>query len=519
MGKKFIGISYGIALLIAGVIYFSGIDFSSYSGEFFMYLVLGFIILPPIAALLFKIGKGILSSKSKGESELETDSERKPQSEGEPEVPRSKIVDGDLWIYNSGRDLYCCANCGHPAWQFGDAILITCADLKECPKCHSRSAATELEELEDELLNEEESREPSSEAESAPVRFTPRPPRIDPNDVENTKIRIPGGEFIMGSTTNQVLNFFMNSGGLLGTFHFDSERPQHTVQLDEFEIDKYPVTCMQYREFCRQTGHAPPEYWGGGEPPESLRSHPVVEVTLMDAMAYAQWAGGRIPYETEWEKAARGDDGRIYPWGDEFDEERLNIDGGQPARVDRFPGGASPYGCMDMVGNVFQWTRDVLVPYPEYSPEEWWDEKGPIHLTHVDGSGNVRTDPVFIPSESVIRGGGFRTVRGLCRCASRASLAAGGKLPDVGFRCVYGPDPSAKALELVNQENFQSAIPHIEKALTASPVHAGILYNAAVCYFKTGQTQKAIEHLETIMEHWPDDSEAEQFLDYCRQNL
>ena len=108
------------------------------------------------------------------------------------------------------------------------------------------------------------------------------------------------------------------------------------------------------------TGHEPPSHWGGKAPPDELRDHPVVYVSWRDCVAYAEWAGVRLLTEQEWEKAARGIDGRVYPWGDEFDSARCNTyeSGiGATTPVGRYsPGGDSPCGCADMAGNVWEWT-------------------------------------------------------------------------------------------------------------------------------------------------------------------
>lgn len=197
--------------------------------------------------------------------------------------------------------------------------------------------------------------------------------------VGSIMILIPAGKFTMGSNDNELFN----------------SKPIHTVYLDDYCIDKYEVTVGQFRKFVEATGYkTETEISGGGfilpgptweqkvgpiwhdpffstwvdtgskwwvrKADVNWRSqgddHPVVFVSWNDAKAYATWAGERLPTEAEWEKAARGLDGRKYPWGNTWDENKCNI--GCIGPVGSFPQGASPYGLMDMFGNVFEWCQD-----------------------------------------------------------------------------------------------------------------------------------------------------------------
>jgi formylglycine-generating enzyme required for sulfatase activity len=158
-------------------------------------------------------------------------------------------------------------------------------------------------------------------------------------------VAIPAGEFIMGEGDEQ-----------------------HRVFVDAFKISKYPVTNMQYQTFVAATGHRAPGHWSEGAYPPNKANHPVVNVSWDDAVAYCQWlseATGkecRLPTEAEWEKAAGWDAEqgvkRTYPWGDEFDVSLCNMAEsgiGDTTPVGVYPGGASPYGVMDMAGNVWEW--------------------------------------------------------------------------------------------------------------------------------------------------------------------
>ena len=144
---------------------------------------------------------------------------------------------------------------------------------------------------------------------------------------------------------------------------FKSGYDQQEVELPAYRLSKYPVTNQQYLEFVATTGYKSQGSWSvpeGGRYPggeESPRDHPVVNVTFYDAQAFCQWAGVRLPKEAEWEKGARGTDGRKYPWGNEWRPDLLNYDGSGTTPVQEFEkkGNVSPYGAVDMVGNVLEW--------------------------------------------------------------------------------------------------------------------------------------------------------------------
>jgi formylglycine-generating enzyme required for sulfatase activity/energy-coupling factor transporter ATP-binding protein EcfA2 len=174
-------------------------------------------------------------------------------------------------------------------------------------------------------------------------------------------IRIPAGEFSMGSE------------------RYGQGKTRHQVHLDEYWIARVPVTNAQYFLFVQATGHRAPAHWADDRPPKPLESHPVVRVDWHDAVAYCRWLSqvtGKpitLPSEAEWEKAARGNkDGRQYPWGDTFDRFRCNTSElglGTTTPVGIFPNGASPYGVLDMSGNVWEWTRSLFKAYP-YRPDD-----------------------------------------------------------------------------------------------------------------------------------------------------
>jgi formylglycine-generating enzyme required for sulfatase activity len=237
---------------------------------------------------------------------------------------------------------------------------------------------------------------------------TPPPPdntRVNPIDGAEM-VRVPAGEFRMGSAASEG---------------WGSERPQHTVYLDGYWIYKYEVTVKQYRAFCAATGHAFPTdtpSWGWQD------THPIMHVTWFDAQAYAAWAHAALPTEAQWEKAARGTDARMYPWGNDYDPNKLaqsgNSTGTQP--VGSFPAGASPYGALDMAGNVWEWCADWFAPeYYADSPSR--NPTGPE-------SGAFR----------VLRGGSWHYLSDTSvRCAARNNNDPYGHWDGDGFRCAVAP--------------------------------------------------------------------------------
>jgi formylglycine-generating enzyme required for sulfatase activity len=198
-------------------------------------------------------------------------------------------------------------------------------------------------------------------------------PKIDPQPNTPTPVvvvippgmvLVPGGEFSMGrdGITDNRLQF---------------EKPAHTVTVDPFFMDLTEVTNEQYQKFVDQTGHPPPPIWQGNHFPDGANTLPVTDVTWEDAKAYAQWAGDgkRLPTEAEWEFAARGTDGRIYPWGPEWLANVSNTknDQGKMVLVKQFPKGVSKAGLFDMSGNAWEWTDSEFKEYPggpAYAPPE-----------------------------------------------------------------------------------------------------------------------------------------------------
>ena len=160
-------------------------------------------------------------------------------------------------------------------------------------------------------------------------------------------VYVPGGDFLMGSDDAEVLS-----------------RPAHFVTVRPFFIDRTEVTNEQYRRFVEATGYDPPATWKDGAFPPGDEGMPVTGVTWYDAAAYAAWAGKRLPTETEWEFAARGADGRKYPWGNDWDPSLANVEGRSNGLALSGGSAASPLGIHDMAGNAWEWTASDARAYP-----------------------------------------------------------------------------------------------------------------------------------------------------------
>lgn len=173
-------------------------------------------------------------------------------------------------------------------------------------------------------------------------------------------VLVPAGEFQMGTDDRDRSDFNQRDNVPLVN---NDARPRHSPTTGAFYLDKTEVTNAQYLQFCEQTQLKVPPHWKSGRFPPDEADFPVVRVTWFEANAYAKWAGKRLPTETEWEKAARGTDARLYPWGNDWDKSRLVWDDG-PRKIGSLAEGASPFGALDMAGNVAEWTSSWLDAYP-----------------------------------------------------------------------------------------------------------------------------------------------------------
>jgi formylglycine-generating enzyme required for sulfatase activity len=229
--------------------------------------------------------------------------------------------------------------------------------------------------------------------------------------VEHDWVDVPAGEVLLGTDPPR------HPGGF-----FPGEEPRHAVEVACFELGLTPVTNEQYASFVAATGHAAPLHWRDGAVPAGLGDHPVTCVSWHDARAFCAWAGGRLPTEAEWERAARGDGDRPYPWGTAQPDERLATFGRGTKRrsttpVGAHPLGAGPFGGQDLAGNVWEWASSAHRPYP-YRGD--------------DG----REDPAS-PEERVLRGGSYASPGAAwLRCAFRSKSHPTRRQSHVGFRVV-----------------------------------------------------------------------------------
>lgn len=228
-----------------------------------------------------------------------------------------------------------------------------------------------------------------------PVNVNPNPPP--------GMLYVPGGQFTMGNDLGD-----------------EFEKPAHKVTVPAFFIDRNEVTCGEYEKFVKATNHPQPPGWDKRSCVAGSDKTPVTRVDWYDAAAYAQWAGKRLPTEEEWEFAARGNDNRKYPWGNDWKPGSANAENASQGltEVDRFKG-ASPYGAIGMVGNAWEWTASKLVAYPG----------GRIPSQELsDGKTDLR----------VIRGGSWQSDRTSATTTYRWgwSASGGNDYSNTGFRCV-----------------------------------------------------------------------------------
>ncbi|MGH8179276.1 MAG: formylglycine-generating enzyme family protein [Steroidobacter sp.] len=183
-------------------------------------------------------------------------------------------------------------------------------------------------------------------------------------------VTIPAGEFDFNVAGIEIEGYTWNGLDFQYPWENSARRSHlHRMRLASFHIDKYPVTNADYRQFIDASGYRPNDAhnflrdWENGSPRSGWENKPVTWVSIEDARAYAAWAGKRLPHEWEWQYAAQGGDGRLYPWGDDWNTANMPQQSRArempiPADVDAHPQGASPFGVMDLVGNVWQWTDE-----------------------------------------------------------------------------------------------------------------------------------------------------------------
>ena len=257
-------------------------------------------------------------------------------------------------------------------------------------------------------------------------------------------VLIPAGEFTMGSDKKS------------DRLAYRSEMPQRRVYLDAFEIGKYEVTALEYLKFVLATNRSPQLDWryDGGNFQEAMAHHPIMHVTWYEADAYCKWAGQRLPTEAEWEKAARGTEGRLYPWGNEYagptraNFGRTGLSGpvrDRPERlllyppiisVDKYGNAVSPYGLYQTIGNVAEWVADWYdLDYYKTAPDR--DPRGPETGT-----------------QKAFRGGGWMDSTTTMRVAMRNGTDPSTKINWLGFRCAKSVNEELHSAVSYQQEKM-----------------------------------------------------------------
>ncbi|MEK6590045.1 MAG: formylglycine-generating enzyme family protein [Nitrospinota bacterium] len=291
-------------------------------------------------------------------------------------------------------------------------------------------------------------------------------------DIPEDMVLIPKGLFLMGSTKEDI-DTLLASNPNIEISRLDNEIPQREVYLSDYLIDTYPVTNAKYKKFIESGAYNQEALWSeagwqyisqknplGNKDLDNILNGepdcPVVNVSWYEAEAFAKWAGKRLPTEAEWEKAARGTDGRMYPWGNTFDKSLLNCSEAMIKKttpVTKYPQGQSVYGCFDMAGNVWEWTADWYdSKYYSHAPDR--DPQGPTVAEEKPYFGRPENVGMSIyelePSEAknillsaskVLRGGSWNGA-GIVhvRCSNRDYDEPTFKNDTIGFRC-------AKSLE------------------------------------------------------------------------
>ncbi len=244
-------------------------------------------------------------------------------------------------------------------------------------------------------------------------------------------VEIPAGPFVMGSDPERDPLAYENE-------RWSRTAAQGEMELPTFYIGRFEVTVAQFEAFLASSTHRPLGAPGLDRPPD----HPVTGVSWPDALAYAEWLQGQLatseetpapvrqrlengwkvtlPTEVQWEKAARGSDGRVFPWGDAPRPDRANLRGQGTLPVGSFPCPECPYPVSDMSGNVWEWTRSPLQPYP-YSES--------------DDAATITADALW-----VMRGGAFNDSEQNARTATRGGADPGARRPFLGFRVVLTPE-------------------------------------------------------------------------------
>ncbi|MCK4283843.1 MAG: SUMF1/EgtB/PvdO family nonheme iron enzyme, partial [Candidatus Brocadiae bacterium] len=268
-------------------------------------------------------------------------------------------------------------------------------------------------------------------------------------DAPDGMVYVPEGRFWMGTDMSGIEEI-LDSAGLLDVlgsqlgvedmeqialiYGILNETPKHLARTEAFYVDTTEVTNEQYKQYLDATGNPPPSHWRDGTYAQGEGSLPMVNISFDEAHAYAAWRGARLPTEAEWEKAARGVSGRTFPWGEVFTQERchhMRTQDTGPAAVGSYPTWSSPYGCLDMIGNVHEWTSAAFAAYPGSKAEDVPEE---ARKQVVRGGAWYQQEIAPIPA----------------RCASRYPMDPTAPNMATGFRCVRDISEPAAATSGAN---------------------------------------------------------------------
>lgn len=283
------------------------------------------------------------------------------------------------------------------------------------------------------------------ESSKQPSLWTPldEAERLGAMEVPGGMVLVPAGSFLMGSDPRKD-----RAAG-------PQEQPQHEVYLDPFRIDRFEVSNVEYLRFVLGTGADWPKFWRENPFHEKAALHPVINVSWHEADAFCRWAGKRLPTEAEWEKAARGGDGRIFPWGNEpagWIKSNIAHPGSKRgfkypplANINRYDKGASPYGVYQMAGNVSEWVSD------------WFDPEYYRHGHDKNPQGPTTGDL------KVFRGGSWNEDPEVARSAGR-----NGGLPDresylTGFRCAKSGDDDSGEASIIDHDSAVQKVMQFSK--------------------------------------------------------
>lgn len=252
---------------------------------------------------------------------------------------------------------------------------------------------------------------------------------------------IPGGQVFIGTDPAKVTEYGQNDPTQMADVL--AETPRHAATVESFFIDTTEVTNLQWKLFLDATGRKPSptlvEFnWPDGKIPEGQDDYPISNVNIPEIREFMVWCGKRLPTEDEWVRAARGDDDRLYPWGSDWNsklcQSGMSIPQA-PVQTGKYPGGASPYGVLDMAGNVFEWVDSPFSAFPDFESLDWKQGRKSITLT-----------PEFDSTRKAIKGGCFVTTRNFSRIDARFGQHSNTSDAGLGFRAARSPQPGLEAV-------------------------------------------------------------------------